>query len=167
MLISNKKHMWHVKKLVYLRQRYFGRHISYCKLEKLSDSFFAAASSECADCAGTHSHSHFTLFCTTICNLLGRHSCSISTFCLAICSTLLLAFRGDSWVIDEQETLGVARALAGRYEQDYKSPDNRLSTFLCAANRLICEVVQSRRRPLLGPSPGWKRLLVLSHLRHY
>ena len=23
-----------------------------------------------------------------------------------------------------------------------------------AANRLICEVVQSRRRPLLGPSPG-------------
>ena len=26
---------------------------------------------------------------------------------------------------------------------------------------------QSRRRPLLGPSPGWKRLLALSHLRHY
>ena len=26
---------------------------------------------------------------------------------------------------------------------------------------------QSRRRPLLGPSPGWKRLLLLSHLRHY
>ena len=25
---------------------------------------------------------------------------------------------------------------------------------------------QSRRRPLLGPSPGWKRLLPLSHLRH-
>ena len=23
-----------------------------------------------------------------------------------------------------------------------------------AANRLVCEVVQSRRRPLLGPSPG-------------
>ena len=36
-----------------------------------------------------------------------------------------------------------------------------------AANRLICEIVQSRRRPLLGPSPGWKRLLALSHLRHY
>ena len=34
-------------------------------------------------------------------------------------------------MIDEQETLGVARALAGRYEQDYKSLDNRLSTFLC------------------------------------
>ena len=25
---------------------------------------------------------------------------------------------------------------------------------ISAANRLICEVVQSRRRPLLGPSPG-------------
>ena len=36
-----------------------------------------------------------------------------------------------------------------------------------AANRLIGEVVQTRRRPLLGPSPGWKRLLALSHLRHY
>ena len=36
-----------------------------------------------------------------------------------------------------------------------------------AANRLIGEVVQSRRRPLLGPFPGWKRLLALSHLRHY
>ena len=33
--------------------------------------------------------------------------------------------------------------------------------------RLIGEVVQSRRRPLLGPSPGWKSLLALSHLRHY
>ena len=33
--------------------------------------------------------------------------------------------------------------------------------------RLIGEVVQLRRRPLLGPSPGWKRLLALSHLRHY
>ena len=165
-----------LKKLVYLRQRYFGRHISYCKLEKLSDSFFAAASSECADCAGTHSHSHFTLFCTTICNLLGRHSCSISTFCLAICSTLLLAFRGDSWVIDEQETLGVARALAGRYEQDYKSPDNRLSTFLCwlqisAVKRSIGSTTSFHNHGegpyYLGPSPGWKRLLALSHLRHY
>ena len=36
-----------------------------------------------------------------------------------------------------------------------------------AANRSIGEVVQSRRRPLLGPSPSWKRLLPLSHLRHY
>ena len=28
-------------------------------------------------------------------------------------------------------------------------------------------ISQSRRRPLLGPSPGWKRPLELSHLRHY
>ena len=35
---------------------------------------------------------------------------------------------------------------------------------LCSAPQ---PVVQSRRRPLLGPSPGWKRLLALSHLRHY
>ena len=46
--------------------------------------------------------------------------------------------------------------------------ENPPATFLTsAANRLIGEVVQSRRRPLLGPSPGWKRLLALSHLRHY
>ena len=29
------------------------------------------------------------------------------------------------------------------------------------------KVPQSRRRPILGPSPCWKRLLVLSHLTHY
>ena len=45
-------------------------------------------------------------------------------------------------------------------------PD-KLKVNTSAANRLIGEVVQSRRRPLLGPSPGWKRLLPLSHLRHY
>ena len=36
-----------------------------------------------------------------------------------------------------------------------------------AVKRSIGEVVQSRRRPLLEPSPGWKRLLALSHWRHY
>ena len=52
-------------------------------------------------------------------------------------------------------------------------PDIQLVVCLCrliiysAANRLIGKVVQSRRRPLLGPSPSWKRLLPLSHLRHY
>ena len=40
-------------------------------------------------------------------------------------------------------------------------------TTTSAANRSIGEVVQSQRRPLLGTSPGWKRLLALSHLRHY
>ena len=38
---------------------------------------------------------------------------------------------------------------------------------LCSAPLVPQPVVQSRRRPLLGPSPGWKRLLALSHLRHY
>ena len=42
-----------------------------------------------------------------------------------------------------------------------------VSIVISAANRLIGEVVQSRRRPLLGPSPGYKRLLALSHLRHH
>ena len=38
---------------------------------------------------------------------------------------------------------------------------------LCSSPSVPQPVVQSRRRPLLGPSPGWKRLLALSHLRHY
>ena len=38
---------------------------------------------------------------------------------------------------------------------------------LCSAPSVPQPVVQSRRRPLLGPSPGRKRLLPLSHLRHY
>ena len=44
---------------------------------------------------------------------------------------------------------------------------NILRVLSSAANRLIGEVVQSWRRPLIGPSPGWKRLLPLSHSRHY
>ena len=36
---------------------------------------------------------------------------------------------------------------------------------VCHSQRLIGIVVQSRRRTLLGPSLGWKRLLVLSQLR--
>ena len=40
-------------------------------------------------------------------------------------------------------------------------------TITSASNRSIGEVVQSRRRPLLGPSPGWKHLLALSQLRRF
>ena len=39
-----------------------------------------------------------------------------------------------------------------------------------AANRLIGEVVQSRRRPILGPSPGWKPNSAFTFMnlwRHY
>ena len=43
----------------------------------------------------------------------------------------------------------------------------RYRYWLELCKRLIGEVIQSCRRPLLGPSRGWKRLLPLSHLRHY
>ena len=33
--------------------------------------------------------------------------------------------------------------------------------------RRYAKISQSRRRPLLWPSPGWKGLLALSHFRHY
>ena len=51
--------------------------------------------------------------------------------------------------------------------------DSHLSAnCLTAPYRVVLQKVPSkgswsRRRPLLGPSPGWKRLLPLSHLRHY
>ena len=48
-------------------------------------------------------------------------------------------------------------------EKNPQSQQPRNMVFFSAANRLIGEVVQS----LLGPSPGCKQLLALSHLRHY
>ena len=33
--------------------------------------------------------------------------------------------------------------------------------------RRFAKISHSRKRPLLGPSPGWKRGLVLSNLRHF
>ena len=33
--------------------------------------------------------------------------------------------------------------------------------------RRFPKISQSRRRPLIEPSPGWKRLIALAHLRHY
>ena len=35
------------------------------------------------------------------------------------------------------------------------------------ANRRFVKISQTRRRPLLGPSPASKHGLALSHLRHY
>ena len=46
-------------------------------------------------------------------------------------------------------------------------PSSKYQLLTSAANRLIGEVIQSQRRPLLEPSPGGKRLLGLSNLRHY
>ena len=42
-----------------------------------------------------------------------------------------------------------------------------LVTWWLVLEKVPSEGSQARRRPLLGPSPGWKRLLPLSHLRHY
>ena len=39
-------------------------------------------------------------------------------------------------------------------QREYQQPLHCCRLVICAANRLIGEVVQSRRRPLLGPSPG-------------
>ena len=36
-----------------------------------------------------------------------------------------------------------------------------------ASNEGYPKISQSQRRPLLGPSPGWKHQLALPHLRHY
>ena len=48
------------------------------------------------------------------------------------------------------------------------APNNLHICRLELCQRLIGEVVQSWRRPLLGPSPCWKRLLALKTLlRHY
>ena len=49
---------------------------------------------------------------------------------------------------------------------NFPVPVRQPAAVCSAANRLIGEVVQSQRRPLLGPSPGWKCLIALSHL-HY
>ena len=58
-----------------------------------------------------------------------------------------------------------------------RTRQNILGTYLLFTQPHLCfkrrlsEGSESRRRPLLGPllgpSPGWKRLLPLSHLRHY
>ena len=46
--------------------------------------------------------------------------------------------------------------------EDWLEQDPAQVLLRSAANRLIGEIVQSRRRPLLGPSPGWR-----AAVRHY
>ena len=50
------------------------------------------------------------------------------------------------------DTMAVTLSVAGRGGSDNQT--THTMSFNSAANRLIGEVVQSRRRPLLGPSPG-------------
>ena len=58
-------------------------------------------------------------------------------------------WRGEKWY---------CHAVTGRGRAAFMS--SRVS------NKDYPKFSQSRRRPLLGPSPGWKRLLALLHLRH-
>ena len=88
-------------------------------------------------------------------------------------NTFLVARKSDNWstATDMFPLQAVASSLLaavsgyGYYGLPYAGHVGHIVG--SAANRLIGEVEQSRRRPLLGPSPGWKRLLALSHLRHY
>ena len=47
------------------------------------------------------------------------------------------------------------------------SPGCRVDIYKLDLQTKVPENLQSQRRPLLGPSPDWKHLLALSHLRHY
>ena len=64
------------------------------------------------------------------------------------------------------------RRMETESQRKEEAPPLHLSILLPWACDLVLqkfpsEGSQSRRRPLLGPSPGWKCLLPLSHLRHY
>ena len=80
---------------------------------------------------------------------------------------------GVSREADRREISKAYRKLAQKWHPDMfrtqedKEVAEKKFMKVSAANRLIGESVQSRRRPLLGPSPGLKQLLPLSHLRHY
>ena len=98
---------------------------------------------------------------------------------LEVSTKIKLKFSSPSWVFDVIYVEGILIAmkqmlvLLQLFQHSvmvcsFEKLWLQINGVLCsAANRLIGEVVQSRRRPLLGPSPGWKRLLALSHLRHY
>ena len=77
------------------------------------------------------------------------------TFCWLLSSSF---YRFSSALQDTQDCVRVVCVFVSLKHNKY--------VICSAANRLIGEVVQSQRRPL-GPSLGWKRLLALSHLRHY
>ena len=84
-------------------------------------------------------------------------------------SPQLLESDGRSYVMPSD--LCTALPLLGSMQPKCQQPKTNIDlgprSLLMLCKRLIGEVVQSRRRPLFGPSPAWKRLLVLSHLRHY
>ena len=53
-----------------------------------------------------------------------------------------------------QSCLSPEQRLAASLLNQVSPPEVTITITTSAANRLIGEVVQSRRRPLLGPSPG-------------
>ena len=53
-----------------------------------------------------------------------------------------------------QSCLSPEQRLAASLLNQVSQPDVTITITTSAANRLIGEVVQSQRRPLLGPSPG-------------
>ena len=93
-------------------------------------------------------------------------------------NTFLVARKSDNWstATDMFPLQAVASSLLaavsgyGYYGLPYAGHVGHIVG--SAENGLIGEVEQSRRRPLLGSSPGWKRLLCNYHkgraaLRHY
>ena len=63
------------------------------------------------------------------------------------------------------EIVEVAGLAAGE-APDHLDSDTGVALTTRAANEPSAKFSKSQRRPLLGPSPGWKCLLALSHLRH-
>ena len=65
---------------------------------------------------------------------------------------------GTNNLIDKMKVEGLSRKrnYTGRWEELIKQVTGMIlmTVMISAANRSIGEVVQSRRRPLLGPSPG-------------
>ena len=74
---------------------------------------------------------------------------------LALASVLATA-RDNIHPLNREQIICDVAALAntGHVSAEIRDQVHTLTADTSAANRLIGEVVQSRRRPLLGPSPG-------------
>ena len=67
-----------------------------------------------------------------------------------------------------QQQQSSSRPAGGWWLHHVKLPTtHQLLELETKVKRRFAKFSQSQRRPLLGPSPGWKHLLALSHLRHY
>ena len=66
-----------------------------------------------------------------------------------------------------QPTLGPSHGLSHWVVASGQWPHPNMLVWIRAANEPSAKFSQSQRKPLLGPSPGWKCPLALSDLRHY